>query len=1368
MVTNYSILDLGTLDGTSSQAWAINNNGQVVGDAQIASGDFRAFLFTDANNNQQVDIGEMQNLGIFGTASESRGRDINNSGQVVGFLPQSNGSTRAFIWDSANGIKELGNGSTSALSINDNGQTVGFFKVTPYFHAIRWENDQSLPLVTPIQNTSTTNGSVVGQIGATLGNYWETFLWENGITPNTGTQNASSWAISNNDNGDIVGYTDIWGGIKAFKWNSGTMKNAVQLGSLSNASTTKAQDINDLGQVVGSSGSQAFLWTESGGMKDLGSLGNNSQAISINDKSQVVGKSNSLAFLWSDNNSNGQSDSGEMVDLNTLLPPNTGWNLTEARDINDAGQIVGTGTINGQNHAFLMTPKVEEDVQISINDVYGQEGGDLTFTVSLSKPINKEVTVNFSTEDDTAISQEQKKTKQDYQPITQGTLTFKPNEPITKEIKVTTINDTSFLNHYHFENFARDTAYHTNWKKNDDIDEGRTYDWGYRVDEVFGDPSDFYAVGLTSDEKFKVKLSNATNANIIDGEGEGNIQDIDKPPVLAIRGTEPKAILTLYDDTNPNGIGYRQFTQNKTSVETWLNKVSNPTEVGKKPVKPSITAHSLGGALAQWFTTNYKGSLGEVVTFNSPGITSTTDYSGNAEKITHYITAGDIVSMAGLSYLPGSYTLLSYFSGLLTPLPVGPNNKHSVPVIAPSIFDGQSQPNNLSKKSELSTDWLSNPFFGYHQDPDYFAFRFAVDKLVPYIGPYVAATLRFRGTTEANRVLIGSVLDKVLTLSYEADALINASLTAAKTWTKDVWDKINLFDLQTSNAMEANVSSSANNADLTSLNTQLQIRTVSTTLEQALKFTQEQLKKFTNILDFDTKMDLAFGNTRNIETSRTLVKKWADGNFTDLAPIKIVPSSDIYGANGSFSPGYNTIYLSQEYLTQNASNIQAISSVLLDEIGHSIDWQINELDSPGDEGEIFANFVQNLSLDDQKLKTLKAQNDLISVDLSQLENQPPPTEARNFWEAVSSWPVEAWNSTTQWSAEAWDAMTKWSPDNWNDTTKWTAQDWNKTTQWTVKEWNATINTSDTLSGNNLISGSVGDDTLIGGAGDDTYIVNTVGDKVIESLNEGSDLIQSSVTYNLPINVENITLTDTVNINAKGNSLSNIITGNSGKNVLQGLAGNDLLSGLGADDTLIGGTGDDTYTVNSVGDKITELSGEGKDLIQSSVTYNLPANVETITLTGTANINAQGNPQANVIKGNKGKNVLQGLAGNDTLTGGLGSDKFTYNTKVAFTKVTLGVDTITDFIISQGDKIVLDKTTFSQISSIAGKGFSNSKEFASVTSNPATSGADIVYNSATGELFYNQNGTTTGYGTGGKFLVFLNKPTLSASDFIIQA
>ena len=324
--------------------------------------------------------------------------------------------------------------------------------------------------------------------------------------------------------------------------------------------------------------------------------------------------------------------------------------------------------------------------------------------------------------------------------------------------------------------------------------------------------------------------------------------------------------------------------------------------------------------------------------------------------------------------------------------------------------------------------------------------------------------------------------------------------------------------------------------------------------------------------------------------------------------------------------------------------------------------------------------------------------------------------------------------------------------------------------------------------NNILNGSSGADQLKGGTGNDTYVVDNTGDVVTELASQGTDLIQSSVTYTLPANVENLTLTGTTAINGTGNTLANIITGNTANNILNGSSGADQLKG---------GTGNDTYVVDNTGDVVTELASQGTDLIQSSVTYTLPANVENLTLTGTTAINGTGNTLANTVTGNTANNILNGGtgndnliggsgtdqllgsdgndslsgdAGNDTLTGGLGADKFIYNTNAAFTTTAVGVDTITDFNISQTDQIVLDKTTFTSISSAAGTGFSVASEFAKVTSDAlaATSAADIVYNTTTGGLFYNQNGTAAGLGTGAQFLTLTNKPALTATQFLIQA
>jgi len=200
--------------------------------------------------------------------------------------------------------------------------------------------------------------------------------------------------------------------------------------------------------------------------------------------------------------------------------------------------------------------------------------------------------------------------------------------------------------------------------------------------------------------------------------------------------------------------------------------------------------------------------------------------------------------------------------------------------------------------------------------------------------------------------------------------------------------------------------------------------------------------------------------------------------------------------------------------------------------------------------------------------------------------------------------------------------------------------------------------NNTLTGNagyDTLNGGAGADTLRGGMGNDLYIVDNTGDSVTENANEGTDTVQSAITYTLGTNLENLTLTGTTAINGTGNALDNILIGNTAANTLTGNAGYDTLNGGAGADTLRGGTGNDLYMVDNTGDSVTENTNEGTDTVQSAITYTLGINLENLTLTGTTAINGTGNTADNVLTGNSAANTLTGNAGNDTLDGGAGND-----------------------------------------------------------------------------------------------------------------
>jgi probable HAF family extracellular repeat protein len=314
LLSAFSIADLGTLGGASSRAYAINDTGDVVGEAATSSGATHAFLFHQG----------MHDLGTFG-ATDSSARAINNAGTIVGWAAQNTDSTHAFAYyqNTMHDLGSLGGYQfqfSQAFGINKAGKIVG---------------ESGTAADVSIHDAVQFNGGV-HQLAA----------------PATVVD---SYAQGINSSGAIVGWANT-DGVTDYAFLRQDAAHGLQnLGTLGGP-TSRALAINSGGVVVGwadvPSGTHHAFGYVNQTMVDLGMLGGTvSEAYGINDAGVVVGTA-----VTTDGAYHAFAYFIGMADLNTLIPANSGWELIEARSINSSDQIVGVGMINGQLHAFLMTP----------------------------------------------------------------------------------------------------------------------------------------------------------------------------------------------------------------------------------------------------------------------------------------------------------------------------------------------------------------------------------------------------------------------------------------------------------------------------------------------------------------------------------------------------------------------------------------------------------------------------------------------------------------------------------------------------------------------------------------------------------------------------------------------------------------------------------------------------------------------------------------------------------------------------------------------------------------------------------------------------------------------------------------------------
>jgi probable HAF family extracellular repeat protein len=348
------LTDLHTLrGGSSSFAYFISDNGFIVGGSEIGAIDpvagtpeYRAVLWTQ---------GEIKDLGTLGGTS-SAAYGVNNRGQVIGIaqnaIPDAfsiaglGTQTRAFLWQNGemHDLHTLGGPDSFAQYVNESGQVAGVSYTSfeadpnsglPILDPFLWENGSMKDLgnfggtndsLGPFLNGLNNRGEVIGAMALPGDQIFHAFLWDGEKLSDLnawggGLGGDYSFANGLNDAGEVIGWASPLGDqvIHAVLWRNGAL---ADLGTLNGDPCSTSESINSRGQVVGASESGCSFFTK--------------------------------AFLW--------ENGGPMVDLNALIPSGSSLQLTGAFWINDLGEITGRGVppgcgdVDNCGHAFLLIP----------------------------------------------------------------------------------------------------------------------------------------------------------------------------------------------------------------------------------------------------------------------------------------------------------------------------------------------------------------------------------------------------------------------------------------------------------------------------------------------------------------------------------------------------------------------------------------------------------------------------------------------------------------------------------------------------------------------------------------------------------------------------------------------------------------------------------------------------------------------------------------------------------------------------------------------------------------------------------------------------------------------------------------------------